>query len=385
MKQAVMKLPGKIYAGLNAVENISRIVKGKYRKAAIFTDRGIEAAGLLEGVKEELRHGGLSVEILDDLAAEPTCDQAQAAINRFCETGADLIVAAGGGSVMDAAKLASITAGSGYGVRDLLDDPALGRRTVDTLMIPTTAGTGAEATPNSIVAVPEKELKVGIVNDAMIPDYVILDGNMIRKLPKKIAASTGVDALAHGIECFTSKKANAFSNLFAMEAMKLIFSSIEKACCDADAAEEKNQMLLAAFYAGAAITASGTTAVHALSYPLGGRYHIPHGVANAMLLLPVMEFNRPACLDEFAAVYDSLNPHAGAESREEKADWLLGRMEGIIRNVEIPVSLAEFGIGMEDLDDLVKAGLDVKRLLDNNKRTVTENDARKIYFSIMGK
>ena len=370
---------------MNAVENISRIVKGKYRKAAIFTDRGIEAAGLLEGVKEELRHGGLSVEILDDLAAEPTCDQAQAAINRFCETGADLIVAAGGGSVMDAAKLASITAGSGYGVRDLLNDPALGRRTVDTLMIPTTAGTGAEATPNSIVAVPEKELKVGIVNDAMIPDYVILDGNMIRKLPKKIAASTGVDALAHGIECFTSKKANAFSNLFAMEAMKLIFSSIEKACCDADAAEEKNQMLLAAFYAGAAITASGTTAVHALSYPLGGRYHIPHGVANAMLLLPVMEFNRPACLDEFAAVYDSLNPHAGAESREEKADWLLGRMEGIIRNLEIPVSLAEFGIGMEDLDELVKAGLDVKRLLDNNKRTVTENDARKIYFSIMGK
>lgn len=358
-------------------------MKGKYHKAAVFTDNGVKAAGLLEPVLCRLQEGGLQTEILDNLAAEPTCYEAQETVDWFCSTGADLIVAVGGGSVMDAAKLASIIADSEYGVVELLSHPLLGQKKVDTMMIPTTAGTGAEATPNSIVAVPEKEVKIGIVNDAMLPDYVILDGNMIRKLPKKIAASTGVDALAHGIECFTSRKANPFSNMFALEAMKLIFPSIEKACCDPDAIEEKNNMLLAAFYAGAAITASGTTAVHALSYPLGGRYHIPHGVANAMLLLPVMEFNRPACLKEFAAVYDGINPKAGAENTEEKADWLLGRMEEIIRKLEIPTNLSAFGIGMEDLDELVKAGMDVKRLLDNNKRIVTENDARKIYFSIM--
>lgn len=372
-----------MYSGSNALKSISGIVKGKYHKAAVFTDQGITAAGLLGLVTDHLKEGGLEIEVLDNLAAEPSYHEAQEAVNWFRKTGADLIVAVGGGSVMDAAKLASIAAEGENGVARLLDDPLKGRKLVETMMVPTTAGTGSEATPNSIVAVPEKELKVGIVNEAMLPDYVVLDGAMIKKLPKKIAASTGVDALAHGIECFTSKKANPFSNLFAMEALKLIFPNIEKACCDENAMEEKNNMLLAAFYAGAAITASGTTAVHALSYPLGGRYHIPHGVANAMLLLPVMEFNRPTCLNEFAAVYDELKPGARAESKEEKADWVLGRMERIIKNLEIPTSLTEFGIGMDDLDDLVKAGMEVKRLLNNNKRIVTAEDARKLYFSIM--
>ncbi len=385
LDQYALFIPGAVYSGCGALGKIRDIVEGKYRKAAVFTDRGVEMAGLLKVPTELLREAGTETEILTDLPAEPTCDEAEEIAERFRRTGADLIIAIGGGSVMDVAKLASILADGRFTVRQLLDDPAAGNKTVPTLMIPTTAGTGSEATMNSIVAVPEKQLKVGIVNADMIPDYVILDGSLLKNLPKSIAASTGIDAMAHAVECFTSNKANTFSNLFAKEAARLIFHNIEAACEDPEAEDAKTNMLIAAFYAGAAISASGTTAVHALSYPLGGRYHIPHGVSNAILLLPVMRFNKSACLKEFAELFDAVlgGAHEDPMTDEEKADRLLDRMEAIIRRLGIPSSLSVFGIGTDALDDLVKAGMDVKRLLNNNKKEVTQEDARSLYLEIM--
>ena len=225
------------------------------------------------------------------------------------------------------------------------------------------------------------------MNDNMIADYVILDAVMIKELPRKIAASTGVDALCHAVECFTSNKKNPFSDIFALQAFEMIMKNIEKACDDPEALKEKNNMLVASFYAGAAITASGTTAVHALSYPLGGRYHIPHGVSNAILLAPVMRFNEPVCRGLFAEAYDRLAAGDSfateAKSEEEKSAWVVNRMEEIIEHLNIPKSLKEFGIGSEDLDELVEAGMGVQRLLVNNMRTVTAEDAKKIYLEII--
>ena len=282
---------------------------------------------------------------------------------------------------MDTAKLASMAV-KGEKIQDYVDNPLLGKKRTQSVMIPTTAGTGSEATPNSIVLVPEQELKVGIVNPEMIADIVILDGNMIRRLPLKIAASTGIDALAHSIECFTSNKANDFSNMYALAALKLIFRNLVEACTNADNIEAKNKMLLAAFYGGVAITASGTTAVHALSYPLGGKYHIAHGVANAILLTPVMRFNKDACLDEFSVVYDEVCGR-GNLGKEEKAEWVIREMESMVKKLEIPQNLNSFGVNKDDLEDLVNAGLQVKRLLNNNKKTVTAEDARAIYSQVM--
>ena len=325
----------------------------------------------------------LEVIIFNELPVEPTCDQAQEVIDQFKTSNADFIIAVGGGSVMDIAKLASICVTEEYGVRDLLDDPSIGRKTIKTLMKPTTAGTGSEATPNSIVAVPEKELKVGIVNAAMIPDFVILDAQMIKKLPFKIAAATGVDALAHAIECFTSKKATPFSDMFALEALDLIMNNIEEACLNPDAMEAKNKMMLAAFYAGVAITASGTTGVHALSYPLGGKYHIPHGVSNAMMLVPVMKFNEPVCKDLLARVYDRVVKNGEETTEDAKSAWIINRLGEIVTKLEIPTSLDEYGVKSEDLDFLVEAGMDVKRLLVNNMREIQKEDARALYLEIM--
>lgn len=218
----------------------------------------------------------------------------------------------------------------------------------------------------------------------MIADYVILDAGMIKNLPRKIAAATGLDALTHAVECFTSNKANPFSDLFALQALDMILNNIEKACDNPDDMAAKENMILASFYAGVAITASGTTAVHALSYPLGGKYHIPHGISNAILLVPVMRFNEPCCRNRLAEAYDRCcKEKERLVSVEEKSAWMIRRMEQIVRHLDIPSDLNEYGVTDRDLDDLVNAGMQVTRLLSNNMRPVTAEDARAIYKKIL--
>ena len=380
-----LKMPREIFSGEDALENLKTILLANgVKKAAVFTDKGIQSAGLLDFPMDRIRAAGVESVILDDLPPEPTYSQVQALADAYTASGADFIIAVGGGSVMDTAKLSSILSTVEYTMQDLLDTPSLGRKHVKTLMIPTTAGTGAEATPNAIVAVPEKELKVGIVNGQMVADYVILDAVMIKKLPRKIAAATGVDALCHAIECWTSNKSNPFSDLFAMEALDLILNHIEPACDDSEAMDAKNKMQIASFLAGVAIAASGTTAVHALSYPLGGKYHIAHGVSNAILLVPVMKFNEPVCREKFAQAYDRCVHGAHTcETAEKKSAYMIQWMEEIVKHLEIPASLKEFGVPTEDLEDLVKSGMEVTRLLANNMREVTPDDARSIYWQIL--
>lgn len=381
-----LKMPRAVYGGENALDNLAAILGAAgAKRAVLFTDRGIRAAGLLPLVQDAVEAAGVDCEVLDDIPPEPDCDTVQALTERFRAAGADIIVACGGGSVLDTAKLAGVLATRDYTVRNLLENPGRARRCLPTVLIPTTAGTGAEATPNAIVAVPEKALKVGIVSDAMVADCVILDARLIKGLPPAIAAATGVDALAHCIECYTGNKANPFSDLYALEGLDLILNNIEAACTDPGAMAEKNRMQLAAYYGGLAITASGTTAVHALSYPLGGRYHIPHGVSNAILLAPVMRFNEPACRERLARVYRRCchDPAADCTTPDRQSAWVIARLEEIVRRLKIPVSLGELGVPAGELDRLAAAGMEVQRLLANNPREVTLEDAKKLYREVL--
>lgn len=379
-----LKMPKTIFAGEHAIEQLKPIINSGIRKIVLFTDKSLLALGLIDLPIQLIEEAGIEYTILSDIPAEPNYHEAQAMVDAFKNEQADFIVAVGGGSVMDVAKLASISATDEYTIKDLLDDPLAAKKHVRSLMIPSTAGTGAEATPNAIVGVPEKDLKIGIVNPEMIADFVLLDGRMIKDLPKPIAAATGVDALCHAIECFTSAKANPISDTFALEALDLIINHIIEACTNPEALEAKRSMLLGSFYAGVAITASGTTAVHALSYPLGGKYHIAHGVSNAILLTPVMKFNEPAIKELLADAYDRVI-HDGDQtlSIDEKSAFMINRLENIVRILEIPTSLKTFHVPEEDLEGLVAAGMEVTRLLVNNKREVTPEDARAIYQQIL--
>jgi alcohol dehydrogenase class IV len=250
-------------------------------------------------------------------------------------------------------------------------------------MVPTTAGTGSEATPNAIFLVPEDELKVGIVSPQLMPDGVILDPLLTLTLPPAITASTGMDALTHAIECFCSKKGNPFSDLFGLEAIRLIARSIRRAYRDGGDVDARNDMLLGAFYGGACIATSSTTAVHALAYPLGGKYRIAHGLSNAMLLPFVMEFNLQGSEPRFAAMaramglpVDGLAPRAAGEAMIE-ALYALNADLGIVS------SLRDKGITERDLDGLVDGAAKVTRLLDNNPRPMSRDDMRAIYQRLL--
>jgi alcohol dehydrogenase len=379
-----MKLPACVYGGAGSTQQISNILsKEQAKKVLLFTDPGVRGAGLCDSTLALLTKCGVAYTIIDNLASEPSVYDVDNMMKKVEEANGDLLIAIGGGSVMDAAKLAAVLKGASYTVHELVKDPTLAKKCMKTVMLPTTCGTGSEATCNSIVLVPEEELKVGIVNDALIPDYVVLDPDLIAKLPKKIIAATGVDALAHCVECFTSNKANPFSDTYAIAAAKLIFSALKRAYADAGDMEAKTDMMLGAFYAGVAITSSGTTAVHALSYPLGGKYHIAHGVSNAIMFVPVMRFNKPACAERFAILCDTINPQMISASVDEKADYIIERIADIVKFTEIPSSLKEFGVPEKDLDFLVESGSKVTRLLNNNMRKLSLDDIRNIYKQVL--
>lgn len=379
-----IKIPSCVYAGIGSVEDVKTILKQESsKKALVFTDKGVAGAGLLDRLLAVLKNSSVEYRVFDELKPEPAYTDVEQVVEQMNQEQGDIIIAIGGGSVMDAAKLCSLLKGSSYSVKDLLTDPLLASKQLKTVMIPTTCGTGSEATCNAIVAIPEEQSKKGIVNAEMIPDYVILDAQMIAGLPSSIVAATGVDALAHVVECYTSKKATPLSDTYAVAGARLIFQNIEEAYNDPTNMEAKNNLLLGAFYGGVAITGSGTTAVHALSYPLGGKYHIPHGVSNAILFAHVMAFNKDACADRLAALCDAVYPELAAHDEEKKADHMIERIASIVKNTKIPVDLNTFGVKMEDLDFLVEAGSRQQRLLVNNRKELSLEDIRSIYLKVL--
>lgn len=379
-----VKAPSCVYAGVGCLSKMNELLQtNEVRTAAILTDRGIAASGLLKILTDAVEHSGVSWYVFDQIPAEPSYMAVDEMVAVIRQNGADIIIALGGGSVMDSAKLCSMLVDNTLSVRDLLKDPKQCRKQRKTIMLPTTCGTGAEATCNAIVAVPEENIKVGIVSDEMIPDIVLLEPELLRKLPQKLVAATGVDALTHVVECFTSLKANPISDMYAGIGAQKIFHSIRAAYAEPDNMEAKEGMMLGAHLGGLAITASGTTAVHALSYPLGGKYHIPHGVSNAILFVPVMRMNREACEERFAALSDIVWPEFSREATAWKADHMIREIEDILAFTNIPTSLSEFSVPRDDLDWLVDAGSKVTRLLSNNRKALTLDEIRSIYESVL--
>ena len=384
MSICVSKIPPYLCCGEGSIGKLKELVtKENARNVIVVTDENIRAAGLLEPVLQFIREAGADFHVFDDVAPEPTHQQVQQLVDRMEALQGDLIVAIGGGSVMDAAKLCAVLKGNALSVKALLEDPSKARKTLRSVMIPTTCGTGSEATCNSIVAIPEQGIKVGIVSDEMIPDYCLLDPTLLKTLPPSLIAATGVDALAHAVECYTSNKANPISDVYAQTSATLIFQNIVRAYQNPGDMEAMRNMMIGAFYGGAAITASGTTAVHALAYPLGGKFRIPHGVSNAILLAHVMEFNMDACLNRLAELCDAVEPNLASRPTEEKARYIIETIAAIVRETNIPTTLSEYGVTSDSLDFLTEAASKVTRLLNNNCKPLSLDDIRGIYRKVL--
>ena len=353
------------------------------RRIVVLMDNGIQASGIGDRIVNIITGSGLSCSTITDLAREPGVPDVNAVMEQVRAADPDCVVAVGGGSVLDIGKLCGVLTRTDKDILDLLDGAEVPEHTTFTVAIPTTAGTGSESTKNAIIAIPSRNSKGAVVNERLLPDLVILDPELTLSMPASISATTGMDALCHAMECYLSRKANTYSDLLALDAMTRIARSIRKAVNIGTDIEARSDMLLASYFAGMCITLSGTNAVHAMSYPLGVRYHIPHGQSNAMLLPYVMEYNLSAMPEKTQKIaacfgYDETNTEKTAET------YLIEELHTLLRDVNIGTSLSAFGARYTDLEDLVDSAFTNRRLMDNNPVALSEEQIGDIYLRLLG-
>ena len=384
MKQSFdISTPSRTVFGAGASDNLSAFI-AEYGITRIFllTDEGVKNAGLTDRIIQLVQ--GYETEILEYAEAprEPGDEDVDRIVARAKDFNPDAVVGIGGGSVLDIAKLCSVLVHSDRLTVELLDGAPIPDHSLFTCLIPTTAGTGSEATKNAIIAVPSRQTKGAVVHEKLLPDLIILDPSLTLSLPPGMTATTGVDALCHAMECFLSVKANQMNDLFAVEAMKLIARSVRTAVSNGSSISARSDMLLASFYAGTCITLAGTNAIHAMSYPLGVEYHIPHGQANAMLLPFVMELNLKALLEKTRVVAECFG-----FKPEENGDayvFLNGELHKLVRDLGINTSLEDFGVKTEDIHGLAQRAHGNRRLMDNNPLDLSVQDIESIYMRLMG-
>ncbi len=374
----------KIISGAGSLDSLAETAKSfNAHNIVIITDAGVFKAGLIAKPQQLLEDAGFAVSVIKDVPPEPSYEQVKAIYQQAEQLDCDLIVGIGGGSAMDTSKLVALMLKNDITLEQMLDGKKPAEKGVPTLMVPTTAGTGSEATPNAIVLVPEKNLKVGIVTDLMISDCVILDPVMTKGLPPVITANTGIDALWHLLECYISKKANPISDAFAIAGIRMVARSIRTAYTNGSDLCAREEMLLASCFGGIAIASSSTTAIHALSYPLGGRYHIPHGLANAILMPLVMDANKYSCLDKYCNMAAAMGIDTAGKSKEQVAEELVRELYQLNADLNIHCDLAAKGITSAVLDELVDAASQVTRLLGNNPKDLSREEMREIYVKLL--
>ena len=376
-----MNINSTVISGYQALNDMRYLLSG-VTTAIVVTDRNIEAIPAVQALMGQLRDQIPRISVVNSVPPEPSQHDVAAIIETLSQRQADMVIGIGGGSVLDVAKLLSVLCIDGAPSLDALLAGEKPQRRTRSMLIPTTAGTGSEATPNAILAIPEKETKVGIISPVMLPDVVALVPELTTSMPPHIASSTGIDALCHLIECFTANVANPVSDNYALIGMKKLFANLETTLREPENLQARLEMLWASYYGGASIAHAGTHLVHAMSYPLGGKYHLPHGVANAILLAPCMRFIRPAAVSKFAQAYDLLPDADVRLSDEEKSHALVDYFTALVARLQLPASLEALGIGPDHLPYLVEAALDVQRLMKNVPMAVTADDVRAVYLTL---
>ncbi|WP_419963564.1 iron-containing alcohol dehydrogenase [Pantoea vagans] len=376
-----MNINSTVISGYQALNDMRYLLSG-VTTAIVVTDRNIEAIPAVQALMGQLRDQIPRISVVNSVPPEPSQHDVAAIIETLSQRQADMVIGIGGGSVLDVAKLLSVLCIDGAPSLDALLAGEKPQRRTRSMLIPTTAGTGSEATPNAILAIPEKETKVGIISPVMLPDAVALVPELTTSMPPHIASSTGIDALCHLIECFTANVANPVSDNYALIGMKKLFANLETTLREPENLQARLEMLWASYYGGASIAHAGTHLVHAMSYPLGGKYHLPHGVANAILLAPCMRFVRPAAVSKFAQAYDLLPDADVRLSDEEKSHALVDYFTALVARLQLPASLEALGIGPDHLPYLVEAALDVQRLMKNVPMAVTADDVRAVYLTL---
>ena len=349
-------------------------------RVLIVTDPGLRKIGLCDPAISALKQAGHELTIFDTVEADPSVATVNSAVQAGLDARVTGILGFGGGSSLDVAKVVALLLGSdqpldaAWGVNN-----AQGPR-LPLALVPTTAGTGSEVTPVAILTVGGDE-KRGVSSPLILPDIALLDAELTVGLPASITAATGVDAMVHAIEAYASASANnnPLSRLLAREALRLLGANIETAVTDGANIEAREAMLLGSMLAGQAFANSPVAAVHALAYPVGGIFHIPHGLSNALVLSAVMRFNLPAAAATYAEIAGDAFPHLAEIAADARAEAFVDALQSLIGRLQMPPRLRDVDIPREALPRMAKDAMKQQRLLMNNPRPVTEADALSIY------
>lgn len=346
------------------------------QRVVVITGRPIRA--LCAGLEKALEAAGCAALVIEASEGEPTVPELAAALQAAREFAADGVVGLGGGSAMDVAKLVAALLDDKQQFAEIVGTDLLAGRSVPLACIPTTAGTGSEATPIAIVEDIEDEMKKGVVSPHLVPDFAYLDPELTCTMPPSVTAATGIDALTHCIEAYANRFAHPVVDQWALEGIRLTALYLERAWRDGNDIEARGGMLRASHLGGQCLGPVNTAAVHALAYPLGGEFHIAHGTANSLLLPHVLRFNLEAAPERYAAVAYAMGCETTADAA---ADALRGieRIEALSAAIGIERRLSAFGISHNMLPHMAEAAMTVQRLLVRNPREVTVADAQAIY------
>ena len=359
-----------------AAESAPHLRRSGCRCAFLVT--GPQTRGLAEILAEAIRREGLATEIYDGVNQEPTIAMFDAALAIARAVRPDAVVGIGGGSPLDVAKLVAALLDVGQSVEGLFGSDLLARRTTFLVCLPTTAGTGSEVSPNAILMDESSRLKKGVVSPYLVPDATFVDPLLTVSMPPAVTAATGMDALTHCIEAYTNRFAHPIIDLYALEGIRLIGANLQRAVENGSDLAARESVALGSMYGGLCLGPVNTAAVHALSYPLGGEFHVPHGVSNAVLLPHVMDFNAPACPDRSAEVAVSLGI-AKAGTPLETARRGIERVQELARRCGVPLSLSDLGVPITAVPEMAEMAMQVTRLLKNNPRELTLGEAARIY------
>jgi len=379
-KLTLFRTTKRILFGPGGVEKVgteAQLLKAK--KVLIITDTGVIQAGLLEGIEKSLRSAGLPFMIFDGVEPDPRIEVVEKSVEKARKEGIDLIIGLGGGSSLDIAKVTSIMItnpgkiDSFFGI-DLVPNPG-----VPVILIPTTAGTGSEVTPIAILSDTKEKLKKGIVSSYLFPEVAIVDPKLTIGLPPSVTAFTGMDALTHAIEAFYSINATDLSDLLAFRAMELLSKNIRMAFAHGENLIARSNVMEGSLLAGIAFANAGVGAVHAFAYPLGGEFHLAHGLTNTLMLPYIMRYNIMGCPSKFAQMAKAFGEKVEGISELVGAEIAVRFVERLSDDLRVPRRLRDVGIPEGAIPRLAEAAMKVTRLLANNPRKMTLEDAITIY------
>ncbi|YCA41548.1 iron-containing alcohol dehydrogenase [Bacillus sp. JZ8] len=349
------------------------------KKAMIITDKVIQKTGLLSRVISPLEEIDLAVDTMNEVMPEPPFENLEQMMIQLEGKEYDLLIGVGGGSVLDATKVLSIMLTNQENVRDLVGIEKVQNAGIPTILVPTTAGTGSEVTYNAIFTDVRDKVKKGIVSPYLLPKVAIVDPSLTLTVPPSVTAATGMDALVHAVESYTAIRAGELTDGIALQAIKLISRSLRKAVYNGKDVQAREDMAMGSLLAGISLGNAGVGAIHALAYPLGGKFKVPHGVANSLLLPFVMKYNVVADLEKFAEVAKALGENIEGLSLREAANCTVYALTQLAQDIGIPSSLKDVGVTAEDIPNLAEEASKIDRLLNNNPRWLTVKEIEKIY------